>query len=154
MVSVRAFFTAAAAAFLLLGVQVTQAHADEGNFTVGVAGYDLVSYHSNPKPLRGNGHNVSVHDGVTYLFSSAENKATFDADPAKFLPAYGGYCAFGVSVGKKFFGDPEVWRIVDDRLYLNLDAKVQDIWLTDVPGKIATADELWVQIEDTPASEL
>ncbi len=152
MVSVKAFFTAAAAAFLLLGVQVAQ--AADGHSTVGVAGYDLVSYHANPKPLRGNGHNVSVHDGVTYLFSSAENKATFDADPAKFLPAYGGYCAFGVSVGKKFFGDPEVWRIVDDRLYLNLDAKVQDIWLTDVPGKIATADELWVQIEDTPASEL
>lgn len=153
MVSVKAFFTAAAAAvFLLVGAQAAQ--AVDGHSTVGVAGYDLVSYHTSPKPLRGNGHNVSTHDGVTYLFSSADNKATFDADPAKYVPAYGGYCAFGVSVGKKFVADPEVWRVVDDRLYLNLDAKIQDLWLEDVPGKIATADSLWEEIKDTPASEL
>jgi hypothetical protein len=153
MISARAFVVAAVAAFFVLGAQVARAEG-VATSTVGVAGYDLVSYQTNQKPLRGNGHNVSVHDGVTYLFASAENKATFEADPAKYLPAYGGYCAFGVSVGKKFFGDPEVWRVVDDRLYLNLDAKVQDLWLADTEGKIETADKLWVEIENVPASEL
>jgi len=122
--------------------------------TTGVGGYDLVSYHDSKRPLRGNGHFVSVHDGITYLFSSESNKAKFDGNPAKYLPAYGGYCAFGVSVGKKFVGDPEVWRVVDGRLYLNLDANVQDLWLKDVPGRIKTADTNWKQIKDKNPSEL
>jgi len=154
MVSAKAFVAAAVAAFFLLGAQVARADDDIAHSTVGVAGYDLVSYQTSPKPLRGNGHNVSVHDGVTYLFASAENRTTFEADPAKYLPAYGGYCAFGVSVGKKFHGDPEVWRVVDNRLYLNLDAKIQGLWLDDNAAKIETADTLWEEIENVPASEL
>ena len=154
MVSARAFVVAAVATFFFLGAQLAHAAGNPAHSTVGVAGYDLVSYQTNQKPLRGNGHNVSVHDGVTYLFASAENRATFEADPARYLPAFGGYCAFGVSVGKKFIGDPEVWRVVDGRLYLNLDTKIQDLWLTDVEGKIETANSLWSEIRDIPASEL
>jgi len=154
MVTAKAFVAAAVAAFFLLGVQVARADDDIAHSTVGVGGYDLVSYQTNQKPLRGNGHNVSVHDGVTYLFASAENRTTFEADPSKYLPAYGGYCAFAVSVGKKFFGDPEVWRVVDDRLYLNLDTKIQDLWLEDTSAKIEVADKLWEEIENVPASEL
>lgn len=119
-----------------------------------VNGYDLVSYHNSKRPIRGNGHYLSVHNGVTYLFANKENKMTFDRDPEQYLPAYGGYCAFGVSVGKKFVGDPEVWRVVDGKLYLNLDANVQDDWLKDVPGKISKADQNWKRIKNIPASEL
>ncbi|TFH20366.1 MAG: YHS domain protein, partial [Myxococcales bacterium] len=89
--------------------------------TLGVGGYYLVSYQTGKKPVRGNGNHLVVHDGVTYLFSSDANKATCEKAPDKYLPAYGGYCAFGVSVGAKFVGDPDVWEIVDGRLYLNLD---------------------------------
>ena len=75
------------------------------------------------------------------------------ANPEKYVPAFGGYCAFGVSVGKKFIGDPEVWRVVDGTLYLNLDAGIQDEWLKDVPGRIKTANTTWKKIKDkSPAS--
>lgn len=120
----------------------------------GVQGYDLVSYHNAKRPVRGNGHFLSVHDGSTYLFSTAENKAELDSDPAKYAPAFGGYCAFGVSVGKKFVGDPEVWRIVDGEFFLNLDTTIQSEWLKDVPGRIKTANGNWQKIKNTRAAEL
>ncbi len=122
--------------------------------TTGVEGYDLVSYQNSKRPLRGNGHFLTVHEGVTYLFVNEANKAEFDRNPERYLPTYGGYCAFGVSVGKKFVGDPEVWRIVNGRLYLNLDENIQDQWLKDVPGRIETADANWKDIRDKSPSEL
>ena len=116
-------------------------------------GYDVVSYQVEKRPVRGNGHFTAVNKGVTYLFSSQQNLDTFNSNPDRYAPAYGGYCAYGVSVGKKFVGDPEVWRVVDNRLYLNLDANVQDAWLEDVPGRIKTADAKWEEIKDKdPAS--
>jgi YHS domain-containing protein len=122
--------------------------------TVGVGGYDLVSYHNGKKPLRGSGNHAAVHDGVTYLFASESNRETFADAPDKYLPAYGGYCAYGVSLGKKFFGDPEVWEIVGDRLYLNLDSGIQAKWSEDVPGNIEKANSKWPGIRDRLPSEL
>ena len=130
----------------------TNALADPRHNLPGASGYDLVSYHTAKRPARGSGHFTSNHDGVTYLFASSQNKSLFDANPVKYLPAYGGFCAFGVSVGKKFAADPEVWRIVDGKLYLNLDANIQDDWLRDVPGRIAAADRHWQQIGNTPVA--
>ncbi len=135
-------------------VAAASANVNVTNSITGVQGYDLVSYHTSQGPLRGNGHHVSTYEGVTYLFSSKENKSTFDQSPNKYLPAYGGYCAFGVSVGKKFVGDPEVWRIVDGRLYLNLDKNIQKEWSKDIPGRIKLADKNWQQIKDKSSSEL
>ena len=127
-------------------------HADQN--LLGVQGYDLVSYHTDGKAMRGNGHNVAVHNGVSYQFATADNKAAFEANPAKYLPAYGGFCAFGVAVGKKFNGDPEVWKLVDSKLYLNLDTKIQSKWNEDVSGNISKADENWTEIKNKKASEL
>ena len=124
------------------------------NSTTGVQGYDLVSYHSETGPVRGNGHHVSVHEGVTYLFTTKENKQSFDQNPQKYLPAYGGYCAYGVSVGKKFVGDPDVWKLVDGRLYLNLDKNVQKEWEKDIPGRIEMADKEWPKIKDASPESL
>lgn len=153
MTSLKNIFAVAIAAFVLLGTQIARAD-DVANFTVGVAGYDLVSYQTNEKPLRGNGHHAVNHEGVTYLFSTAANREAFLADPAKYLPAYGGHCAFAASLGKKFYGDPEVWRVVDGRLFLNLDTKIQDRWLAEVNDMIKVADQNWEKIKDVPASEL
>ncbi len=122
--------------------------------TPAVSGYDVVSYHQDSGPVRGDGSFVSEHDGETYLFASKENKATFDADPEKYTPAYGGFCAYGASVGKKFHTDPLAWHIEDGKLYLNLNAKVQKIWLKDVPGFIVKADKNWEDIKDVPAAQL
>ena len=118
-----------------------------------VQGYDVVSYQTAKRPVRGTGHFVANYDGATYLFASQENLETFNKNPGRYAPAYNGYCAFGVSVGKKFHSDPEVYRVVNNRLYLNLDARIQDDWLKDVPGRIKTADQNWKDIEDkNPAS--
>lgn len=121
---------------------------------VGAGGYDLTSYHAGEKPYRGNGNHVVVRDGVRYLFASEQNKKLFEKDPEKYLPAYGGWCAFGVAMGKKFVADPDVWEIVDGKLYLNLDNKVKDLWLKDVPGYISKADENWEKIKDKDPGKL
>ena len=140
---------------VLAGVTTSAFAANiHANSTTGVQGYDVVSYHTDNGPVRGNGHHVSVHDGVTYLFATKENKQAFDQDPQKYVPAYGGYCAFGVSVGKKFVGDPNVWKIVDARLYLNLDKNVQKEWEKDIPGRIAMADKEWPKIKDASPESL
>ena len=98
-----------------------------GNNVVGAGSYDLTSYFSQEKPQRGNEHHLTELNGVTYLFATDENKKSFEANPEKFLPQYGGYCAFGVSVNKKFVADPEHFDIVNGKLYLNLDAKIRSI---------------------------
>jgi YHS domain-containing protein len=124
------------------------------NSVTAIGGYDVVSYQTSKKPLRGNGHYLAVHDGVTYLFANKVNQETSEANPGKYVPAYGGYCAFGASVGKKFVGDPEVWRLIDGKLYLNLDVEIQSQWLKDVPGRIKTADAKWTKIKDKSPAEL
>ena len=121
--------------------------------TPAVSGYDVVSYQTGEKPLRGNGNHIAVYEGVTYLFINEDNRKAFERNPQRYVPAYGGYCAFGVSVGKKFVGDPDVWRVVDGRLYLNLDTKIQDEWSKDVPKNIRKANTQWTEIREAdPAS--
>ena len=138
-------------ASLLLATSV-----NAGNYThstPAVQGYDVVSYQTAKRPVRGNGNFIAEYKGATYQFSSKANRELFDANPSKYAPAYGGYCAFGVSVGKKFIGDPEVWRVVDGTLYLNLDTGIQKEWLKDVPGRIKTANGKWKKIKNSsPAS--
>lgn len=124
------------------------------NSTTGVQGYDLVSYHTQGEPVKGDGNNLVVVENVTYLFANEANKKAFEANPEKYLPAYGGYCAFGVSVDKKFVGHPEVWEIVDATLYLNLDKNIQKEWKKDVTGNIQKADTSWPQIKDKTPSDL
>ncbi len=144
-------------ALFVVTVSLWAANSFAGNVeysTTGVLGYDLVSYHTEGKPVRGDGNNLVVVDGVTYLFTNEDNKNTFEKNPAKYLPAYGGYCAFGVSVNKKFVGDPEVWKIVDGTLYLNLDRNIQKIWFEDIPGNIIKAEQNWPNIKDKAPADL
>ena len=91
---------------------------------------------------------------VATAFASDEHKTLFKKSPEKYLPAYGGYCAYGVAIGKKFVADPEVWKIVGDKLYLNLDKGIQQKWEKDIPGHILKAEKNWVEIRDKNASSL
>jgi YHS domain-containing protein len=109
-------------------------------------GYDPVSYF-NGGPEEGSFKITAVHDEATYRFVSEENKATFVANPEAYTPAYGGYCAYGLAVGSKFDGDPKVWKIVDDVLYLNLAAPVQVLWEKDLEGHLESADANWEDIK-------
>jgi len=117
-------------------------------------GYDPVAYFKIGQPRRGDATYSVVHQGATYRFADAANQAAFEAAPERYLPQFGGYCAFGVAVGKKFDGDPLVWKIVDDRLYLNLNSQIAARWNEDVPGNIATATEHWADIKDKAPARL
>lgn len=122
--------------------------ADVSHSTPGLGGYDPVAYFTDGKPTRGSGYHVAVYDGVTYAFATAEHKKQFLADPTRYVPAYGGYCAYGVAVGKKFVADPEVWKVQDGKLYLNLDKGIRDKWEKNIPGYIKKADANWIEIKD------
>ncbi len=119
-----------------------------------VHGYDVVSYFTAGEPALGYARHSTVYQEATYRFANAENLKRFKKDPASYAPQFGGYCAFGVSVGKKFVGDPEVWRIVDGKLYLNLDVDIQSQWLKDVPGRVKTANAKWLKIKNVSPSQL
>ena len=144
----------AAMAMVLAVVSAPALAMDYTHSTPGLSGYDPVAYFTDGKPVRGNGYHVSVHKGVTYAFASEEHKEAFEANPEKYAPAYGGYCAYGVAVGKKFVADPTVWRIVNGTLYVNLDRDIQRTWQKDVPGNIKKADANWRKIKNEAPSDL
>jgi YHS domain-containing protein len=136
-------------AALVMGAAASPARAaDYTHGVTGIGGYDPVAYFTDGKAVRGSGFHVSTHEGVTYLFASEEHRKQFESAPAKYLPAYGGYCAYGVAIGKKFYTDPEAWKVVDGKLYLNLDAEIQKKWQEDIPGFIKKADTNWPDLED------
>lgn len=117
-------------------------------------GYDPVAYFTDGAPAKGSYKITSVFNDATYRFSSEENKAQFEANPEAYLPAYGGYCAFGTAMGFKFDGDPNHWKIVDNVLYLNLSQDIQERWEGDIPGFITNANVNWEDIEDKSPAEL
>lgn len=127
--------------------------ADHSTISLAVGGYDLVSYQQG-NPKRGSGHHIAQYKGNTYAFDTNDNKEAFNADPEKYLPQFGGYCAYGAALGKKFYGDPTVYEVVDGKLYLNLDPKVQGLWNKNKHENIKTAHELWHSIKYVPAEEL
>lgn len=148
------FITKRIAAIAALIFVSASAHAAADFDQPAIGGYDLVSYHQESGPIRGSGFHVAQHDGATFLFASKENKSAFEAAPEKYLPAYNGYCAFGASLGKKFHSDPAVYEIVDDVLYLNLDASIQEKWGADIAGNIKKADKNWKTIATKSAADL
>ncbi len=117
-------------------------------------GYDPVAYFTDGHPVKGSYKITTLHNEALYRFASEEHKATFEANPEAYLPAYGGYCAFGAALGFKFDGDPNNWKIVDNQLYLNLSDEIQAKWEEDVPGYIVKADANWTDIADKAPAEL
>ena len=106
-------------------------------------GYDAVAYFKGGKPVKGVDAHAVSWNGATWRFASAENKAAFEADPKAFAPQFGGYCAWAVSEGYTAKGDPNHWRIVDNKLYLNYNASVQTSWAKDIPRRIVKGDKNW-----------
>lgn len=121
---------------------------------VAIQGYDSVSYFSQSKPVKGSSEFTATHKNAIYYFSSAENRDTFRANPAKYAPQYGGYCAMGVALEKKFETDPNAWHIADGKLYLNLNKDIQKTWLKNVTGNITTSEVNWPEIKFKDAAEL
>ena len=106
-----------------------------------LSGYDAVSYFKDGKPVAGKPEFSYKWMDATWQFSSAENRDAFKAEPKKYAPQYGGYCAFGTSQGHLVSGDPQAWKVVNEKLYLNYNKDVQKFWLQDIPGYVQKADE-------------
>lgn len=108
-----------------------------------VGGHDAVAYFSEGQPVEGSKDFTTEYLGAEWRFATAANRDLFIANPSAYAPQYGGYCAWAAAEGKLAKGDPAYWTIVNGRLYLNYDRKVQALWETDIPGFIIKADANW-----------
>jgi YHS domain-containing protein len=127
----------------LLTLGVAQAGAVNEDHGVAIKGYDPVAYFTDNKPVKGSKAHSFVYEGVTYEFASAAHRKLFVADPEKYTPQFGGFCAYGTATGHKAVIDPAAFTIVDGKLYLNYNTKVRDVWQKDEPGYINKAKEAW-----------
>jgi YHS domain-containing protein len=137
------------AQFALAGVE-----ADTDENGVALQGHDPVAYHTAGEPTMGSDEFTAEHNGATYKFANAENRDMFVADPEKYAPAYGGFCAFGTTFSKKVPGDPQAFKIVDGKLYINSSPDIQTKWEGDVSGNIDKANGIWEEIKDKDPSSL
>lgn len=111
-----------------------------------IRGTDPVAYFTEKKVVKGSSEFEYEWEGATWRFSSAENQKRFADNPEAYAPQYGGYCAKALSEGSVVSTDPEAWKIVDGKLYLNYSSEVQQQWVQDIPGNIAKADANWPDV--------
>lgn len=144
--------------FVLAGPQ----YVDQSGFAV--SGHDVVAYFDLPQAGIGQPQSPAVpgrrditaeYNGARFAFASIANRDRFLADPARYAPQYDGHCAYGVSKGGKVPGNPNLWRIVDGKLYLNITKNVVGFWEADIPGNLTLAETNWSQgLEPKPAAEI
>ncbi len=125
------------------------------------SGYDVVSYFDlkqsavgqpQSSPLAGKKSLTAEYNGATFAFASKANLDRFQANPAGFAPQYDGHCAYGVAKGGKVPGNPTLWRIVDGKLYLNINKNVVGFWEEDIPGNLKQSKANWKSLDAKPAS--
>lgn len=153
-----------AAALLVSGMLVGPAMAaDENNVApgltaagapLGLHGVDPVAFLDIGNRVEGRAEHTAVHDGVAYYFSTEANMESFEDNPERYLPQNGGFCTFGVSVGKKFDGDPQFAAVENGKLYVFLNEEIYKAFQNDRAGTISKAAENWKEIEHTAAAEL
>jgi len=115
-------------------------YAEDG---IAIDGTDPLSYFREGRPIAGSADITHDWNGATWRFASAANRDAFAADPAAYAPQYGGYCAWAVSEGYTASTIQEAWKIVDGKLYLNFNRRIQRRWERDIPARIAAADANW-----------
>lgn len=149
MIAIQRLLCLLAAAFALGLALSFSSRASEVHVTDGIAikGHDPVAYFTQGKAQRGIDSLRLEHGGATYLFATPGNRDAFKAEPARYVPQYGGYCAFGVAGGYKADIDPAAFSIVDGRLYLNYNAAVRRDWSKDTAGFIRKADARWPEVK-------
>jgi YHS domain-containing protein len=110
---------------------------------VAIQGYDPVAFFTDNKPVKGDAAFQSTYSGATYYFASADHKALFEKEPSKYEPAFGGFCAYGVSRNKLAEIDPEAFQIVDGKLLLQYSKGVRNEFNKDTQGNLAKAKTNW-----------
>lgn len=114
-----------------------------------IRGYDPVAYFLEGKPVKGKNELVYKWNNASWYFSSQQNREMFIADPGKYAPQYGGYCAYGLSNGYKAPTDADAWTIENGRLYLNYNVDVRTEWNKDRKQRIGNADKNWPKVKDS-----
>lgn len=114
---------------------------------VAIKGYDTVAYFTDGKPTKGDAQYQYDWQGAHWYFSSAEHRQLFSQKPESYAPRFGGFCALGMSIGKRFPVDPEAWTIVDNKLYLNSDQSALAQFKADTTKTIAAADAQWENVK-------
>jgi YHS domain-containing protein len=131
--------------FLFTGVlQAQKTFSENGK---AIRGYDPVAYHKENKAVAGADSLQFSWNNANWFFHSQENLQLFKADPGKYAPAYGGYCAYGVSENHLSPTDPEAFTIVNDTLYLNYNLKVRSLWQKDTKTRIQNANTYWPKLK-------
>ena len=137
----------------LLGLSIVfgfsaPAHASDIFSINGLAirGYDPVAYFTWHRAVPGKSGFSLRYRGAEFRFATAEHRDAFKADPARYAPQYGGYCAFGVAKGQKAPIDPKAFTIVGEKLYLNYSDAVMQTWRQDVPAYVAKGDRNWPRV--------
>ena len=151
-------FARTTAIALALSLSAGAAFADEITTFVkqgaAIGGTDPVAYFTEGKPIEGKDAFTATYDDVTWKFASAANRDLFVADPEKYAPQYGGFCAFGASKGFKVPVVPDAWKIVDGKLYMNNSKAVQQRFEDDTSGIIHDATLNWEIIKDKKPEDL
>ena len=139
-------------ASLALATSITLAkdlvNADAASNT-GLQGYDPVAFFADGKATKGSPLIAGEHRGVTYLFASEEHKAEFLKSPAQYLPTYGGYCAYGVSINRLFPVEIDTWEIVDGRLVLQYNQDIKRKFAEDKATNFKKAEANWPKLVET-----
>ena len=157
------FTTLAMVALLSMGTVSAGFAADENNTApgltaagapLGLHGVDPVAFIDLGNRADGSAAYTGVHDGVAYYFASQANLDTFKKNAAAYVPQNGGFCTYGVSVGKKFDGDPEYAAVVDGELFVFLNEDIFKLYQKDTAGTISKADDQWKKIQHTAAAKL
>jgi YHS domain-containing protein len=140
MVLVAATAFAAGAAFAAPPVNTLKSGFFGGRTDTAINGYDTVAYFTDGKPVKGDDAHVFEWMGAKWKFASQAHLDLFKATPEKYAPQYGGYCAYGVAQDHLVGVEPDKFKVIDGRLYLNYDADVQAKWSKDTAGYIKVAD--------------
>ncbi|MCH9780348.1 MAG: YHS domain-containing protein [Alphaproteobacteria bacterium] len=136
-------------ASLLFGATIASAASPvyTGYFSnAAISGYDAVAYHTDNKAIEGDDDYSFEWMGANWYFRSAANRDAFAANPEKYAPQYGGYCAYAVAMGGTASSDPHQWSIVRGKLYLNYDGNVQARWQKDREAFIQQANQNWPEV--------
>lgn len=119
---------------------------NKGSDGVAIKGFDAVAYFTTGKPIKGSPQFQHEWMGAKWHFVNAANRDQFAKSPERYAPQYGGYCAWAVSNDYVYDADPEIWKIVDGKLYLNYNRFARFRWEQDIPGRIKKADENWPKL--------
>jgi YHS domain-containing protein len=117
---------------------------------VAVGGYDPVAYFTASQAVKGNPAFSYTYKDSEWRFASEANRALFIANPQKYEPQYGGHCSYAAARNYKASGDPQAWRIVEGKLYLNYDPSIKKIWEKNIPGEVSNADRNWRSLASKP----